>query len=105
MRNLFISFIVGFLLFSCSTPAKLSSSESEKFSLRGNEVFYENTAVAKMGPMEYEYNRGSFIVEVSLIQYAAVYDSMTEKIAIFMSSRYPDAKIEVKVPRDDQMDR
>ena len=55
--------------------------------------------------MEYEYSAGNFIMEVSLIQYSAVYDEMTKKIAQFMSQRNPKAKIEVKVPRDDQMDK
>ena len=52
--------------------------------------------------MEYEYSAGNFIMEVSLIQYSAVYDEMTKKIAQFMSQKI--VQIEVKVPND-QMDK
>ena len=55
--------------------------------------------------MEYEYSNGKFQQEISVVQNSAFYDEMTIKIAKFLSLRYPKAKIEVKVPRDDQLDK
>lgn len=55
--------------------------------------------------MEYEYFKGNYIMEVSMIQYSPIYNEMTEKIVYFMSNRYPNAKIEVKVVRDDLLDQ
>tara|TARA_A200000113_G_scaffold169484_1_gene154343 strand:+ start:388 stop:714 length:327 start_codon:yes stop_codon:yes gene_type:complete len=102
----YLNLSVAFLLItSCNSLTYLPADEYEKFTVKANEVFYNNHAVAKIGPMEYEYSAGNFIMEVSLIQYSAVYDEMTKKIAQFMSQRNPKAKIEVKVPRDDQMDQ
>ncbi|MBL6657431.1 MAG: hypothetical protein ISR00_03635 [Flavobacteriales bacterium] len=97
--------VIVLLVASCNSFTYLPTDEYEKFTVKANEVFYNNNAVAKMGPMEYEYSAGNFILEVSLIQYSAVYDEMTKKIAQFMSQRHPKAKIEIKVPRDDQMDK
>ena len=55
--------------------------------------------------MEYEYSNGKFQKEISVVQKSLYYDAMTVKIAHFLSLRFPKSKIEVKVPRDDQLDR
>tara|TARA_A100001035_G_scaffold138254_1_gene108725 strand:- start:180 stop:461 length:282 start_codon:yes stop_codon:yes gene_type:complete len=92
-------------MYSCSSINVLQESERLKFSLKGNQVFYENKKVGVIGPMEYEYSNGKFQQEISVVQNSAFYDEMTIKIAKFLSLRYPKAKIEVKVPRDDQLDK
>ena len=92
-------------LTSCLSTQNLSKEELAKFSVKESEVFYNGEAVAKIGNLEYEYNRGRYQMEVSLVQYAGAYNEMTEKIARYVATKYPKAKIEVKVLRDDANDR
>ena len=73
--------------------------------LKGDKVLYEGEVVGVFGPMEYEYSNGKFQKEISVVQKSFYYDEMTVKIAHFLSIRFPKSKIEVKVPRDDQLDR
>lgn len=104
MKQIIIILIASLSIVACSTTSSLSKSESSKFSVKADKIYYENNAVAKVGPMEYEYNYGKFQVEVSVIQYSSIYDDMTKKIAQYMAQRHPKAKIEVKIPRDDKRD-
>lgn len=78
----------------------LSADEMAKFSTKGKSVYYLDEKVATVGSFEYEYYEGNYSLEVSMIQHSAIYNDMTEKIVYFMSSTYPEAKIEVKVERD-----
>lgn len=106
MKKYFVLSVLSMFLLSCSvTGPSLSESESSKFALKGDQVFYEEEKVAIIGPMEYEYSNGKFQLEISVVQNSFFYDEMTVKIAEFLSLRYPKAKIEVKVPRDDQLDK
>ena len=108
MKNIkSISLIILLLLLSsCSiTKPVLSQEEKEKFILKGDKVLYEGEVVGIFGPMEYEYSNGKFQKEISVVQKSFYYDEMTVKIAHFLSIRFPKSKIEVKVPRDDQLDR
>ncbi len=93
-------------LISCSIVNPILSDEDrERFVLKGNEVLYDGKVVGIFGPMEYEYSNGKFQKEISVVQKSLYYDAMTVKIAHFLSLRFPKSKIEVKVPRDDQLDR
>ncbi len=104
-----ISYILSTLFLSVSLigcySTKLSQEDMNKFNVKGKEVFYGDKAVAKIGNFEYEYSRGRFQQEVSMVQYSHIYDEMTEKIVKYMASKYPKAKIEVKVIRDDENDQ
>ena len=52
----YLNLSVAFLLItSCNSLTYLPADEYEKFTVKANEVFYNNHAVAKIGPMEYEY--------------------------------------------------
>lgn len=96
------------LLFLCSCSVLnpvLTEEEKEKFVLKGDKVLFEGEVVGVFGPMEYEYSNGKFQKEISVVQKSFYYDEMTVKIAHFLSIRFPKSKIEVKVPRDDQLDR
>lgn len=104
MKKLIIGAFV-LALASCVGSSRLSKEEIAKFEVKSNEVYYENVAVAKIGNLEYEYNRGRYQMEVSLVQYAGAYNDMTEKIARYVATKYPKAKIEVKVVRDDRNDK
>lgn len=88
-----------------SSIESLSNVELSKFRIDGDHVFFDDKKVARIGNMEYEYFKGNYIMEVSMIQYSPIYNEMTEKIVYFMSNRYPNAKIEVKVVRDDLLDQ
>lgn len=103
--NKLVSVLLITTLTACMSTASLSKEEIAKFEVKANEIFYNNIAVAKIGNLEYEYNRGRYQMEVSLIQYAGAYNDMTEKIARYVSIKYPKAKIEVKVVRDDKNDK
>ncbi len=106
-RNIYLTtFLLSFLFASCSIMKPVLSDEDKAlFTLKGDEVLYDGKVVCVFGPMEYEYSNGKFQKEISVIQKSSYYDNMTVKIAHFLSSRFPKSKIEVKVPRDDQMDR
>lgn len=80
--------------------AELSDDELARFEAKGKSLFYNNKKVATIGSLDYEYYEGNYIMEVSMIQHSAIYNEMTEKIAYYMSSNYPEAKIEVKVERE-----
>ena len=99
-KNILFVFCFSLFVAGCSPTEKLPQSEIDKFSVKGDEVFYEGKAVAQYESMEYEYYRGHFTLEYSMKQYEGGYNEMTEKIAKFLASKHPDAKIEVKVAKD-----
>ena len=92
--------VFAVLLSACASTPKLSQEELDKFSVKGEEVFYEGKAVAKYESMEYEYFQGKFYLEYSMRQYAGGYNELTEKITKYLASIHPDAKIELKVAKD-----
>jgi|TARA_X000000368_G_scaffold397216_1_gene366157 hypothetical protein len=101
-----IVILISFLFESCSILQPVLSAEDKAlFALKGDEVLYDGKVVGVFGPMEYEYSNGKFQQEISVVQKSFYYDDMTVKIAHFLAIRFPKSKIEVKVPRDDQMDR
>ena len=98
MKHL-LSFLIVPAFFSCAT-VKLSNEEAAKFSISGYDVLYEGKPVAKYDNKEYEYSNGKFQFEYSFVQYAGVNLELTPKIVKYLSSKYPDAKIEVKLQLD-----
>ena len=114
MKNSYILFFAVILISSCTVSTniqysapitELSNSELANFKIKDDQVLYMDKAVAKIGNFEYEYHNGKYTMEVSLIQNSAMYNEMTEKIVAFMATRYPNAKIEVKVNRDHILDQ
>lgn len=92
-----------FVVTSCKTKKDtfvLPQEEYDKFSLKGNEVLYEGTAVANFDVLEFEYYNGKLVKEYSLVQYTNYSNELSEKILRFMHMKFPDDKIELKFGMD-----
>ncbi len=100
MKKVLIFLSIAFLSIACSTPEPLSVAEMAKFETKGYEVLYEGKAVAKYINKEYEYINGVYQFEFSVVQYGAANFELTEKIAKYLVSRHPEAKIEIKLEHD-----
>lgn len=92
--------LLTIFMFSCSSVNQLSKEEAAKFSMSGYDVLYDGKPVAKYENKEYEYSNGKFQFEYSFVQYSGVDLSLTPKIVRYLSTKYPGAKIEVKLQLD-----
>jgi hypothetical protein len=98
-KIIFIALSFVLLATSCASKKDtfvLPQEEYDKFSLKGNEVFYEGVAVANFDILEFEYYNGKLVKEYSLMQYTTYSNELSEKILRFMHMKFPDDKIELK---------
>ncbi|GAA0876365.1 hypothetical protein GCM10009118_27750 [Wandonia haliotis] len=102
MKRILILGFVAAVLVSCSGiryKMTLTEDELSKFSYDKEYIYYNSEKVAKFGYIEYEYDRGYKVLEISFEQLRPGLDDFTDKIVEFIRYKNPNAKVEVKIPQ------
>jgi hypothetical protein len=106
MKNYLIvligALIVSLSITSCANSKHmnemhLSQEEVNKFSVKGDTIYYNFKEVAIVQSVEWEYIPGEedMRMEISLKQTRIYEDGLTKKLIKYVHTRYPEAKIEV----------
>ncbi len=87
-------------LYSCNVSHKLSKSEYDKFSTKGDSIIYNGIYVAKYSHLEWEYYRGHKTLEISLEKTSEGVDDMADKIVNYVRTKNRNLKIELVIPKN-----
>jgi hypothetical protein len=85
-------------LYSCGVPRHLSKSEYDKFSSKGDSIFYNGICVAKYSHLEWEYYRGHKTLEISIEKMNSGVDDMADNIVNYVRTKNRNLKIELIIP-------
>ena len=81
---------------SCNSTKKTSKEELSRFSINSDPILYDGKFCAKYTELEWEYYRGKKTLEIS-VEKIGGFDNMANSLMDYMRTRYPKAKIEVKL--------
>lgn len=101
MKKLITLIIITTILFiGCKSRSTYSPYEIDKsFSTKEGRIYKHDTIhVATYINLEYEYYLGVKILEISVQQEFMGVTKLTDEIINYLSTKHPNAKLEVKIP-------